>query len=137
MASFLFPDVPRDFPFRRAVRTALRALHLLTTGVLLGGHVFGQPRDQLIGWLWGSIISGALLLATDLHASFAVLCQVRGLLMAPKLVLVALVYFFWEARVPLLIAALVIGAVGSHMPGSLRYHLLFLRGRVARDERSG
>lgn len=134
---FLFPDTPRDFPLRRAIRTVLRTLHILATGVLLGGHIFGQSKEQLIGWLVGSIVSGGLLLATDLHSSFALLFQVRGLLTILKLLLVAMVFVFWQGRVPLLILALVIGGIGSHMPGKMRYRLVFLRGRIVADERSG
>jgi len=122
---------------RRAVRGALRALHILTTGVLLGGHVFNQPAEALYGWLMGSILSGFLLLLTDIHASFTVMLQVRGLLVILKLVPMMLILAFWEARVPLLIVTLVIGAVGSHMPGKLRYFMIALRDQVAVDKRSG
>src|SRR3990167_1073355 len=118
MMRCLFPDTPRDFPFRRTVRTALRTLHMFATGVLVGGHIFGQPKEQLFGWLVGSVASGLVLLATDLHATFAFLFQVRGLLVLLKVALTAMVLVFWEARVPLLIAALTLGAAGSHMPGS-------------------
>ncbi|MBI4263950.1 MAG: hypothetical protein HY657_06230 [Acidobacteria bacterium] len=137
MMRFLFPDTPRDFPFRRAIRTALRTVHIFATGVLVGGHIFGQPKEQLFGWLVGGVASGAILLATDLHATFAYLLQVRGLLVLVKIVLTASVLFFWEARVPLLVAALTLGAAGSHMPGSLRHRLVWGQGAVVADERSG
>lgn len=134
---FLFPDTPRDFPLRRAVRTVLRTLHILATGVLLGGHIFGQAKEQLFGWLVGSVASGVVLLATDLHATFAVVLEVRGLLVLLKIVLTASVLFFWEARVPLLVAALTLGAAGSHMPGSLRHRLIVGQGRFIGDQRNG
>ncbi len=137
MMPWLFPDTPREFPLRRAVRTALRTLHILATGVLLGGHVFGQPHDQLVPWLVGSVASGVVLLGTDLHASFAFLFQVRGLLIVLKVVLTALVLVFWEARVPLLVAALTLGAAGSHMPGSVRHRLILGRSTLVADVRSG
>lgn len=134
---FVFPDTPRDFPLRRTVRTALRTLHILATGVLVGGHIFGQPKEQLFGWLVGSVASGVALLATDLHATFAFLLQVRGLLVLLKIALTASVLFFWEARVPLLVAALTLGAAGSHMPGSLRHRLIFGQGKFIGDRRNG
>ncbi|MBI2185976.1 MAG: hypothetical protein HYU37_02495 [Acidobacteria bacterium] len=137
MMRFLFPDTPRDFPLRRALRTALRTLHILATGVLLGGHIFGQPEERLFGWLVGSVASGVILLATDLHATFAFLLQVRGLLVLVKVVLTAMVFFFWEARVPLLVAVLALGAAGSHMPGSLRHRLIVGQGKFIGDQRSG
>ncbi|MBI2828301.1 MAG: hypothetical protein HYX77_03375 [Acidobacteria bacterium] len=137
MMRCLFPDTPRDFPLRRAVRTALRTLHILATGVLVGGHIFGQPKEQLFGWLVGSVASGVVLLATDLHATFAFLLQVRGLLVLLKVVLTASLFFFWEAGVPLLVAALTLGAAGSHMPGSVRHRLVLGRGMFVGDERNG
>jgi hypothetical protein len=133
----LFPSVPRDFIFRRGVRVGLRALHIFTAGTLLAGYIFEQPVTVLEPWLVGTVISGLLLLATDLYASFGFLCEVRGFVVLLKLVLLALVPIFWDARISLLVAALVIGAVGSHMPGKYRHKVLLFRSRVVADERHG
>jgi hypothetical protein len=54
-----------------------------------------------------------------------------------KLVLLALVPFFWDARISLLVTALVIGVVGSHMPGAYRHKVLLFRSRIVADERNG
>ncbi len=135
--SFLFPDPPRDFPGRRGVRTGLRALHILAAGTLLAGHIFDLPRDTLAPWLIACLATGAVLIATELHASFAFACEVRGVLVGIKFLLVAAVPLAWDVRVALLIAALGIGVVGSHMPGRYRHRLLWMRGRVAVDERKG
>ena len=135
--SFLFPDPPRDFPGRRGVRMGLRALHVLGAGTLLAGHIFDLPRETLLPWLVAGVATGAVLLATDLHASLAFACEVRGLLVLIKIVLVAVVPFVWDVRVGFLVAALGIGVVGSHMSGRVRHRLLWMRGRVAVDERKG
>jgi hypothetical protein len=133
----LFPAVPRSFVWRRGVRTVLRAAHILTGGVLVGGVLFDQPPEALTPWVHGMLISGFLLLATDLHASFTILCEVRGASVLAKLGLTALVPVFWGARLELLMAALLLGAVSSHMPGRYRHRVLFLRGRIAPDTRRG
>ena len=135
--SWLFPGVPRAFPFRRGLRTALRTLHILAGGTLVGGLIFDQPEVVLSPWVWGTVASGMLLLMIDLHASLAVLCEVRGLVVLLKLGLMAAVSVFWDARLPLLIVALVIGAVSSHMPGEYRHRVLFLRGYIVPDTRRG
>lgn len=135
--SLLFPSVPRDFPFRRSLRSALRALHILTGGVLIGGVIFDQPPEALSPWVWGTVISGVLLLATDLYASVAILCEVRGLVVLLKVVLTALVLVWWEGGLWLLIAALVVGAVSSHMSGRYRYQAWILRGHFVSDTRRG
>ncbi len=136
-ACALFPRVPRDFTFRRGVRIGLRALHIFTAGTLLAGYIFDQPVAVLELWLFGTVISGFLLLATDLHASLAVLLEVRGLAVFAKLVLMALVPVFWDARVSLLFAALVIGAVTSHMPGKYRHKVILFRDHIVPDQRRG
>ena len=133
----LFPPEPRSFPWRRGVRTLLRALHILATGVLLGGHVFDQPQALLTPWLWGSVFTGLALLATDLYASCAVLLEARGVAVLVKIGLVALVPFMWDQRVALLSAALVIGAVSSHLPRTYRHRLLFRKDGVVVDRRRG
>ena len=137
IASALFPKVPRDFSCRRGVRMALRTAHIFTAGTLLAGYIFGQPAAALEPWLLGTVISGFLLLATDLHASLGVLFEVRGLAVLVKLVLMALVPIFWDARISLLIAALVIGAVASHMPGEYRHKVLLFRDHIVPDQRRG
>ncbi len=136
-ASALVPRVPRDFPLRRGVRIALRTAHIFSAGTLLAGYIFDQPASVLEPWLLGTVISGLLLLATDLHASFAVFFEVRGLGVLAKLVLLALVPLFWDARIWLLIAALVIGAVTSHMPRKYRHKVMLFRDRIVPDQRRG
>jgi hypothetical protein len=124
LLSFFFPKNLRNFPQRRNVRTGLRTIHILTTGVLLGGHIFNQPVGVLEVWLFAAISSGLLLLLTDLHASATILLEFRGLVAVLKIGLVCLVPIFWEQRVFLLIVVLVIGAVSSHMSGKIRHRRL-------------
>ncbi len=135
--SFLFPDPPRDFSFRRGVRILLRTVHILTAGVLLGGYIFGEPAAALEPWLWGTVISGLLVLATDLHASLAVLFEVRGIAVLIKTILLILAAVFWEERVLLLMSALAIGVVSSHMPRQYRHKLLLFQDQIVTDQRSG
>jgi len=131
----LFPQPPRDPPFRRSVRIVLRTAHILTTGVLLGGHVFDVAPPALELWLWLSVISGLLLFATDLHATFVTFFELHGLAVLLKLVLLALVPLFWEHRVWLLVITLIIGGISSHMPGRWRHKLLILPGRFGAYQR--
>ena len=135
--STFFPSDPRSFPFRRGIRTILRALHILATGILLGGHVFNQPSEILMVWLWASIISGFLLFATDLYASCAVVFEVRGIVVFFKLFLLLLVPVMWDFRVSLLITILIIGAISSHLPRPYRHRLLFFKDSLVVDERRG
>ena len=135
--TWLFPAEPRGFPYRRAVRTVLRAAHILTGGVLMGGYVFAVPEALLHTWWLGTMVTGLLLFLTDLHATLVILLEVRGLVVILKLLLVALVPWAGDAAPMLLAAALLIGAVSSHMPGRYRHRVLILRERVTPDERHG
>jgi hypothetical protein len=119
-----FPEKLRTFPQRRNVRMGLRTIHILTTGILLGGHVFNQPVAILEPWLFAAIASGLLLLLTDLHASVTILLEFRGMVALLKIALVCLIPFFWKQRIFLLIVVLTIGAVSSHMSGKIRHRRL-------------
>lgn len=133
----LFPSTPRSIPYGRGIRTLLRASHILTTGILLGGHVFDQPQQILMPWLWGSIVSGLLLFATDIYASCAIIFEARGMAIFTKLLLMLLIPFMWESRVSLLVAILLIGAVSSHLPRTYRHRVLFFEDRIVVDQRRG
>ena len=119
------PPEERKSEGNRALRIALRTVHILGFSVLFGGHWFNLPRETLTPWLYWTIFSGAGLMGLDLRAGFDWLWQLAGSMTAAKLVLLCLIPFFWEQRLVLLILVLVIGSVGSHMPGPLRHLPLF------------
>ena len=127
----------RDFPYRRAVRIALRTAHIFATGTLVGGYIFHQPAADLLPWLFASVISGILLFAVDLHQSLVVLCELRGVVVLVKIILLLLVPVFWDVRIPLLVTALVIGGVSSHMPRQYRHWVILFPTRVVADSRRG
>lgn len=137
MTAVLFPPVPRDFPQRRNIRTLLRALHILSAGTLLGGHIFAISTPQLLPWLYATIITGLLILITDLHATACVLFEVRGVAVIIKLLLMLAIAVWFEARIPLLCIILLIGVYGSHMPKWQRHKMLFFKARFTPDQRNG
>lgn len=136
-ASLLFPAQPRDFPHRRALRSLLRALHILAGGMLLGGHFFQVDAAAVLPWAWATAGFGAALFATDLHASAAVLFELRGVVVLAKIVGMLLVPVFWDARVELIGALLFAGAISSHVSGKYRHRVLFGPARVKPDTRHG
>jgi hypothetical protein len=102
-------------------------VHIAAIGILLGGHVFAVPDMRLLAFLYLSIVSGAGLIGIELYSSCKWFYQGKGLLVLIKLLLVAAVAVFWEQRVWLLLLAVVIGSVGSHMPGRFRYYSIWHR----------
>jgi len=135
--SVLFPKQPRTLPFRRTIRILFRALHILTISILLGGHFFNQPISILEPWLWAAVITGTVILLTDLHSSLAILFEARGIAILVKIALLLLVPVFWEQRVTLLVCILLIGAISSHLPKRYRHKLFIIHNHVDSDQRSG
>lgn len=124
LTGILFPPEKRRWKGSRAVSIALRTVHLLSFSVLFGGHWFGLPQAELAPWLYWSAFSGFGLIALELWGGFDWLFQLAGFLALFKLVFLLLVPVFWESRLPLLAAVMVIGSVGSHMPAALRHFYL-------------
>lgn len=120
----------------RTARTALRTAHLVTFAALYGGHVYGVAPERLHGALLGTVSSGLGLAALDVLRNPIWLVQVRGLATFAKVLLVALVPFWWAGRVWLLTATVVIGGISSHMPGRYRYYSVLHR-RVVGDQERG
>lgn len=124
----LFPDPDRSFRGERGLRTALRTVHLASMGILLGGHFYNIPADQLRTALIWTAGSGLSFAALELFCSFHWLFQIRGLMTLAKILLLFLVPLFWQQRIWILLTVLVLGSVGSHLPTGFRYYSVLTGG---------
>lgn len=131
----LFPEPPRVIPHARAWNIAFRTVHIAVTGALFGGHVFDVAEERLRSILYGCILTGVCLIAFEAYPSCRWVYQGRGVMVLSKLVLLCAIPFWWDYRVVLLLAVLVIASVGSHMPSQFRYYS-FVHGRVVEGERN-
>jgi hypothetical protein len=129
LGQFLFPEPPRRIPHERAVNVLFRSAHILTSGILLGGHVFAVPSHRLEGLLWATLASGAGLIALELSRSCRFVYLGQGAMVWVKLLLVLGAGYWWDRRVALLALAVVVASVGSHMSGRYRHYSL-RHGRV-------
>jgi hypothetical protein len=111
----------------RAWNITMRTAHIAAMGVLLGGHAFDVPRSRLLLALWLTIGTGVVLAALEAGPRLVWFHQGRGLMTIAKLVLVALVPAFWPYRLPILLAVVALGSVGSHMPARFRYYSVLYR----------
>jgi hypothetical protein len=111
----------------RAWNIAMRTAHIAAMGILLGGHAFDVPRSRLLLALWLTIGTGVVLAALEAGPRLVWLHQGRGLMTFAKIVLLALVPVFWQYRLPILLAVVVLGSVGSHMPARFRYYSVIYR----------
>ncbi|HEX7128148.1 MAG TPA: hypothetical protein VF406_20530 [Thermodesulfobacteriota bacterium] len=118
----------RPVPGGRAISVALRTAHIAAFGFLLGGHAFDAPEAALRTPLWVAVLTGAGLIALEVRAIGLRWCVLgKGIGVAAKLVVLLLVPFFWEARVPLLLLAMAIASVSSHMPARFRHYSIVER----------
>jgi len=132
LTAILFPATPRHVPYERGINIALRTAHLMTAGVLLGGHTFDIPAHRLILLLYLTIASGAGLILLELYSSCRWIYLGKGVMVSLKIALVIAASVWWEQRVMLLLLVVLIGSVGSHMPARFRYYSL-VHGRTILD----
>lgn len=126
MANETLPVAPlRSFPGIRWVRISLRTAHLIAMGLLVGGVAVGTPIDQLAFALWATLVSGGLFVVIELYQSLNFLVQVKGVVVLLKLLLLIAAIEFPGSALPMLIAAIVIGGMSSHMPGRYRHYSLW------------
>lgn len=126
-------------PFRfnpRVVRITLRTAHLASFGILYGGHVHGVAASSLHLPLAATVTTGAALMVVDGCRSPIWFAQLRGIATLVKVLLTGAVAVWWDHRVALLTAVVLIGGVSSHMPGRFRYWSI-LHGRVAGEQEAG
>ena len=127
-------------PFRklkpgRVLNIVFRTAHIAVTAALFGGHVFDIARDQLNGWLYATILTGAALIAIEAYPRWWWFCQGRGVAAIVKMLLLCLIPWLWEYRVAILVIVIVIASVGSHMPARFRYYS-FVHRRVMHEPRT-
>jgi len=132
LSAILFPATPRRIPHDRWINIAVRTAHLMTSSILLGGHVFAVSADRLILSLYLTIASGVGLVLLELYTSCRWIYLGKGALVILKLALLIAAGVWWEERVVFLLLVVLIGSVGSHMPARFRYYSL-IHGRVISD----
>lgn len=132
LSAILFPKTPRHVPYERGINIALRTAHLMTSGLMLGGHAFDVPAHRLVLFLYLTIAGGAGLVLLELYSSCRWLYLGKGVMVTLKIALLIAAGVWWEQRVVFLLLVVLVGSVGSHMPARLRYYS-FLDGRTIVD----
>ena len=108
-------------PSGRAPRVVLRTLHIVSFSILFGGHWFGAAGPELLPWLYASVFTGAGLMALEAWGRPDWFAQLAGGLTLAKLALLFLVPVFPDYNRFLLLLAVSISSIGSHMPARLRH----------------
>jgi hypothetical protein len=103
----------------RLLDVLLRTAHLGAMAGLCGGLLFDAPSPALRPWLAATAATGLLLLASEATHSHRWVVQGRGLFALGHVVAIALLAWLGASGAGALLA-LAIGAVGSHLPRSVR-----------------
>jgi hypothetical protein len=130
--SIFFPVTPRRVPYERGISIALRSAHLMTSGLLLGGHAFDVAPHRLLLFLYLTVASGLGLIALELYASCRWIYLGKGVMVCLKLALLIAAGLWWEQRVVFLLLVVLLGSIGSHLPARYRYYSV-IHGRVISD----
>ena len=117
----------------RALRVALRTVHLCAMALVLGGLAMGGDFLRLRTSILLTVLSGIALFGLDLAKGPGFLHQGSGVAVLLKLALLGLGNLFPACRFQCYLAATAVASVGSHMAGSWR-HFSFLRWRVLGHE---
>ncbi len=131
LRALLFPATPRRFPRARPVQLLLRSVHIAAMAMILGGLPFGADFRTLRISILITLASGVALFAIDLAKDAAFLIQGSGVALLLKLGLLGAGLLQPAGRLPWYLAATLVAAIGSHMPGAWR-HFSFLTWQVAR-----
>jgi hypothetical protein len=103
----------------RAVGIVLRTAHLLAMALFLGGVHLDAAEPSIRPWRIATVATGVGLLAVEMSHGRAWIHQVRGLTAIAHVAVLGLLAFGGMGRTATALA-LVIGAVGSHLPRSVR-----------------
>ena len=112
---------------KRWTKISLRTLHLLAVAGVGGGILFGLEKDLWVNYWWLAMASGVLMMLVDIISNPVWIVQVRGVSIFVKLILLAFLGHNpdWDGFLVVLI--IIISAVISHAPGTLRYYSVYHR----------
>jgi hypothetical protein len=103
----------------RGIGVALRTAHLFAMALFVGGVHLGAAASSIATWRTSTVATGAALLLLEMSHGRHWLYQVRGLATLAHVAALALVALGGRDRTATALA-LVLGAVGSHVPRSVR-----------------
>jgi len=106
-------------PAARALAIVLRTCHLLAMAGFVGGVLVAPGDPSIATWRLLTVVSGVALLVTEISHGPHWIYQGRGVATVAHIAVLGLLGVEGMERTAC-IAALVVGAIGSHMPRSLR-----------------
>lgn len=110
--------------YRRTADIAFRTIHIISASLLFGGHFFGIPKEQLTPFLAITILTGVALILSSCHFDRYWASRASGTAVILKIALLASALVWEEYLVPILMGAMLIGAIVSHAPSWFRNYMI-------------
>jgi hypothetical protein len=104
----------------RGIGIALRSAHIGTMALFVGGQAFAVDDASVRPWRALAVLTGAALLASEAARSRHWFYQGRGVITLAHVGALVLVFASPGLARPAIVVSLIIGSVGSHLPGSIR-----------------
>jgi len=104
----------------RFINITTRTAHIAVMAVLVGGRFFGVEHDSLRLWHALTSLTGVALLVSEASHSRHWVYQARGVIVFAHVGAFALIAAAPGLGRPAVVAALIIGSVGSHLPKAVR-----------------
>ena len=118
-----FPEVYRQVPHRRLLLSILRAMHILSFSIVVGGMFFNQANDFIFPWVMTVVISGILMFALDLFVSCVALFEIRGIAMLVKILLLLLIPITEGLlQISILFIVVIFSSIVSHTTRKIRHY---------------
>lgn len=124
--SWIFPESKRSLPGKRWLNITMRSFHLVGLLGVGGGVVFGLPLAEWQLFFWLMLVTGAIMILTELWTSGIWLVQLRGLATLTKLLLLLLIPFT-HFDVLVLVIVVLLSSFFAHAPASIRYYSVWHR----------
>lgn len=119
---------------KRALSIGLRTAHLCAMGILLGGAAFDVMPEELTASLLMAVGTGVALTAVESGGHLLWFHQMSGVLSLAKVAFLCTLLWAGDHRLPVLLGVVIIGSIGSHMPGRFRHYSVVYR-RVIKEEK--
>lgn len=127
-----FPAESRHFPGQRWCNIGFRTLHLIGIAGLGGGFLYPSLDDEWLRYLYLTLVSGSALVFLSLWSNGVWLVQLRGQAVLLKVLLLALMRFWPDLRLPLFVMVILVSGVFAHAPARVRYFSVLHGRRIDR-----
>ncbi len=114
----------KDRGWRRAVAVGLRALHVTPAAIVCGAVTLRLETSAFDVWIGLALGTGVVLAAYEVAQDPELVRQVRGLTLALKLVILAMLPALGEAQAPVMAVLFLAVVAMSHAPSTIRHRPL-------------